>query len=202
MHGARQRGGRRLEVVGEDATSMVGVCAGDVLCFSPLCSTWEWHIQLRWAAATSLGQYVQSFYFLYYFGNMFFILLWCFVVLTYYWSAGKVLAYTVNGGYVSPNYSVWWFWPYNLWLLMLSIVRSLSKLLFFLSLSSKHVHFQYCQCFVSWPEAEVFTLQFRLIWFRIVFGLSFPALAILHWYYNYNLGLDDTFFLWFEQPAS
>jgi hypothetical protein len=143
-----------------------------------------------------------SVYFLHYWGNMVFILLWCFVVLTYYWSAGKVLAYTVNGGYVSPNYSVWWFWPYNLWLLMLSIVRSLSKLLFFLSLSSKHVHFQYCQCFVSWPEAEVFTMQFRLIWFKIVFGLSFPALAILRWYYNYNLGLDDTFFLWFEQPAS
>jgi hypothetical protein len=145
---------------------------------------------------------------------MFFILLWCFVVLTYYWSARKVLAYTVTNGYRR----IYWEGSLNLyksklftlvilaiwliWLLMLSVLRSLSKLLFFIYLSSKHVHFQYCQCFVSWPEEEVFALQFRLIWFGVMFGLSFLALATLRWDYNCKLGLDDMFFVWFEQPAS
>jgi hypothetical protein len=44
----------------------------------------------------------------------------------------------------------------------------------YLRISSRFlaVHFQYCECFVSGPEEEVFALQFKWILFRLVFGLS------------------------------
>jgi hypothetical protein len=41
----------------------------------------------------------------------------------------------------------------------------------FVSFSSKHVHFQQCECFVSKTEKEVVALQLKWIWFRLIFGL-------------------------------